>query len=43
MKSIDQNKLRDNDSRSLEVDGLPAVVIEILDVEQRRLNIRSSL
>jgi len=38
-----KHKLRDNDCASLEVDRLPAVVAQVLDLEHRRIGIPGEL
>jgi hypothetical protein len=43
MKGIDQDQLSEYHGSSLEVDSLPAAVVESLYVEQSRLNVSCGL
>lgn len=43
MQCVDQDQFGDDDGSPLEVDGLPAVVVEILHIQQGRLDVCSSL
>jgi hypothetical protein len=43
MQCIDEHQLSNNDSCALKVDGLPAVVFEVLDVEKCRLDVSRCL
>ena len=38
MKSVDENKLGQNDSRSLKVDGAPTIIFQIEDLEHFRVD-----
>lgn len=43
MQSIYENQLSENDCCSLKIDCLPAVVVQILDVEKSGLKVGSNL